>query len=268
MEVSENTALSPAGGGGGGIASFFGTLTVTNSTVSGNSTMGSSPSKGAALFVDNGGTASLVNDTIAANTSPVAAVSGENNHISARLTIVNNPASPANCAGTINDLGNNLWFGGTGGTCPGVNADPRLAALANNGGVSRTMALGAGSAAIDAGGACPSFDQRGFPRPVGTCDAGAYEANSTVADTTPPTCSLLGVTATNPKQQNVGVGDPGRGLQTVTKGTVTNAVVVVPYFLRGTKLQVVATAVKLDQSATSSWRFNAADQAGNIRLCA
>lgn len=56
-------------------------------------------------------------------------------------------------------------------------ADPNLAALADNGGFNQTMALQAGSPAINAGAAsCPTTDQRDAPR-VGNCDIGAFEYN-------------------------------------------------------------------------------------------
>jgi len=54
-----------------------------------------------------------------------------------------------------------------------------LSPLANNGGFTQTMVLGAGSPAIDAGNnaTCASTDQRGVKRPQGPhCDMGAYEA--------------------------------------------------------------------------------------------
>lgn len=56
-------------------------------------------------------------------------------------------------------------------------ADPLLQALADNGGPGWTMALGAGSPAIDAGvpAGAPAEDQRGEPRD-GSPDIGAYEA--------------------------------------------------------------------------------------------
>ncbi|MBW2454432.1 MAG: hypothetical protein JRI68_07970 [Deltaproteobacteria bacterium] len=54
-------------------------------------------------------------------------------------------------------------------------ADPLLEALADNGGPGHTMALGAGSPAIDAGVAnAPDTDQRGLPRDD-TPDIGAFE---------------------------------------------------------------------------------------------
>ncbi len=72
------------------------------------------------------------------------------------------------------------------GTDGGGNLDvnPRLGALRNNGGITQTMALIAGSPAIDAGTnpGCTTTDQRGLPRPIdgnldGTaiCDIGAVE---------------------------------------------------------------------------------------------
>jgi hypothetical protein len=56
--------------------------------------------------------------------------------------------------------------------------DPRLGALADNGGPTHTHALLLGSPAIDAGSTadCPSTDQRGVSRPQGPgCDMGSYE---------------------------------------------------------------------------------------------
>jgi len=57
-------------------------------------------------------------------------------------------------------------------------ADPLLGPLQPNGGPTPTMALGAGSPAIDTGTGCAPLDQRGLPRPdhgEATCDIGAYE---------------------------------------------------------------------------------------------
>ncbi len=60
-----------------------------------------------------------------------------------------------------------------------ISTDPRLGLLRSNGGFTPTMALGAGSSAIDTGGtdiACTATDQRGVVRPQGgQCDMGAYE---------------------------------------------------------------------------------------------
>ncbi len=63
-----------------------------------------------------------------------------------------------------------------------LTGDPRLGPLQANGGFTKTMALGAGSAALDAGAAntlCASNDQRGVLRPQGlACDMGAYEVRA------------------------------------------------------------------------------------------
>lgn len=65
-----------------------------------------------------------------------------------------------------------------------INADPVLGPLQDNGGFTKTMALGQGSAAIDAGSVhtiCLPTDQRGVSRPQGAgCDIGAYEVKAKV----------------------------------------------------------------------------------------
>lgn len=61
---------------------------------------------------------------------------------------------------------------------PAVSADPLLQPLGFNGGPTRTLALGPGSPALNAGSNpnCATFDQRGFARSAGgVCDIGAYE---------------------------------------------------------------------------------------------
>jgi len=95
-------------------------------------------------------------------------------------TIVANSAAGGNCSGAITDSGGNLSY--PDNTCPGINSDPVLGPLQNNGGPTHTMALGPGSAALDAAddAICApapvnNLDQRGAPR-VGRCDIGAYEA--------------------------------------------------------------------------------------------
>ena len=85
-----------------------------------------------------------------------------------------------NCNSELNDGGNNLFFPeNASGRCVATSAnslfvDPLLSPLADNGGPTQTMALQAGSPAINAGSGCPTTDQRGATR-IGTCDIGAYE---------------------------------------------------------------------------------------------
>ncbi len=86
-----------------------------------------------------------------------------------------------NCFGAITDLGHNIssdatptWTSGTSVN----NTDPLLLPLANNGGPTLTMALRAGSPALNTAdcGSAPATDQRGYARPSGPgCDIGAWE---------------------------------------------------------------------------------------------
>ncbi len=262
-EISGNTATGGVEQEGGGVYLAGGiTASITNSTIANNT----AASDGGGLYSGSAPAVTLVNATVAGNLSSGAAIDSDASNVSLRNTIVNNPASGSNCSGTIADFGNNLVFGGTVGTCPGTNADPKLQALGDNGGVSQTMALGAGSAAIDGGANCPTVDQRNYMR-VGTCDIGAYDAAGALPDAAPPVCKMTGILAENTKKQNVTATDAGRGLQSITPVTNTNAYIVIPYFLPRTNLTVTMTAVKINQSATSVWRFNATDQAGNVLLC-
>jgi hypothetical protein len=81
-------------------------------------------------------------------------------------------------------VSNSTIQGGYSGT-GNIDEDPLLGPLQDNGGFTQTMALGAGSPAIDAGNdaSCPGpeVDQRGVTRPQGShCDMGAYEYQAPV----------------------------------------------------------------------------------------
>lgn len=100
--------------------------------------------------------------------------------------LANNDAaniSTLNCAGIVTSSGWNLESANTcdlNKTGDLINTNPTLGSLASNGGPTETMALLAGSPAIDAADpACPgkgeSTDQRGVSRSVDRCDIGAYE---------------------------------------------------------------------------------------------
>jgi predicted outer membrane repeat protein len=139
---------------GGGIYSGGATLTVSDCTFSGNSA-----AYGGGILNENYNDAVMIKNT----------------------TIANSPTG-SNCSGAIiTDGGGNLSYPDT--TCPGINADPILGPLQDNGGPTWTMALGPGSAATDAGidATCAAdpvngLDQRGITRPQGPhCDIGAYE---------------------------------------------------------------------------------------------
>jgi len=140
-------------------------LNATNSTFSGNSAV----FEGGGIYNYSGATMNVKN------------------------SIVANAPAGGNCIGTITDGGGNLQFGGTVADSCGAaipTGDPKLSALADNGGSTQTMALGAGSAAVDAAvyATCmaavgsPNYgagglDQRGQPRTSvsSVCDIGAFE---------------------------------------------------------------------------------------------
>jgi predicted outer membrane repeat protein len=191
---SSNSALI---GGGAIYANVGGAVTVTNSTFSNQTS-----SYGGAIYAN--GTLSVTNSTFSNQTSSYAGAiyasgtvtvtnstfsgnsAGDHGTIytDASGTVTNSVlaqgATGSNCSSGITSGGGNVSTDSSCGTSTVVSAlDLHLGALANNGGPTQTIALGAGSVAIDAGvdGLCPATDQRGVSRPQGAhCDAGAYEA--------------------------------------------------------------------------------------------
>lgn len=163
VTVSSNSASYAINGSG---LHTGGPLTLSNSTISGNT------GTNQALAV---GAATLTNVTIADNDGGIWGAS-------ARLvnTIVGAPRTGSGCTVPIVSLGHNIDFGNScrlGATDDQPNTDPFLGRLRNNGGPTETHALDPNSRAIDAGDAsmCSMTDQRGLFR-VGICDIGAYEA--------------------------------------------------------------------------------------------
>jgi hypothetical protein len=193
---SANVAAgSTSQGGFGGAISFepgsgASTLTVTNSTITGNHAGGSSSFGGALDWEPGtGSSGTLTQATITANTASTSGQGGGLSISGAPLTIRNSIIS-GNTGGGVADncsvdvsanllpQGHNIEQGTTCGF--DINANPLLAGLARNGGPTRTMALAPNSPARDAADPafCPPTDQRGIARPddPGTaCDIGAYE---------------------------------------------------------------------------------------------
>jgi len=109
------------------------------------------------------------------------------------------PTPGPNVDGAVTSNGHNLLgiateatgFSGTGDL---TGANPMLAALADNGGPTQTMALTPGSPAIDAGVAAGStFDQRGKPRTYddpGVANAATSDGTDIGASELQPLCSL------------------------------------------------------------------------------
>ena len=85
----------------------------------------------------------------------------------------------ANTANLVQNRGGSTGFAAT--DLPN-GANPQLIPLGFNGGASATVALQAGSAAINAvpAASCSGItvDQRGYRRPAGNCDIGAYDSEA------------------------------------------------------------------------------------------
>jgi hypothetical protein len=197
---------------GGGIFNNGGTLTITNSTLSGNS----ASDAGGGIFnsVSHSNatnvSATITNSTLSGNSAGIAGGilnSQVGSTCCATVTIgdtVLNAGAGANIgnlfSGTITSLGYNLSSDDGGGflTGPGdqINTAPMLGPLQDNGGLTFTHALLTGSPAIDKGKnfSAATTDQRGpgfartvdlgLPRPTGGdgTDIGAFEVQ------TPPPC--------------------------------------------------------------------------------
>ena len=186
---------------GGGIY-FVSTeaLNVTNSTLSGNESGG----WGGGLSI-GAGTANLLNTTITQNVADAdgandgsgggldrfgGAVNLSNTILAGNLDTTAPVFADWNCNGGVVSQGYNLISDTAGcAVTPAAGdqtaADPGLAALASNGGLTPTHALLSTSPAVNTGnpaapgsgvGTCSPVDQRAVPRSLGgRCDKGAYE---------------------------------------------------------------------------------------------
>ena len=207
----------------GGAIDSQGTLAILNSTVTQNAA-----SSGGGLFVSGAGAATIADATIAGNTA-----TGEGGNVDFESTppvrikdsiIAAGEASEGkdcHLKGVVESGGYSLSDAAIPGEC-GLTAtgdreavtDLQLGPLAANGGATRTIALGAESAAIGAGnpagctdqaGQPVSTDQRGRGRPK-QCDVGAFQ--TAAAD--------LGVSVTAP-------ASVAPGLPITYTVTITNA---------------------------------------------
>ncbi len=187
-----------------------GTLNLTNCTFSGNQLGSATGCSGAGVYnqAENNATSNvaMTNCTFSANNAEFGGamenVRFQNKgvaSISLRNTILNAGSVGPNIdnyGGTITSLGHNISSdaaGGNTGTAPGGfldaagdkrNTDPKLGALAPNGGPTQTHALLTGSPAINTGAAGPpDRDQRAFLR-SGAVDIGAFEFAGSLAPIT------------------------------------------------------------------------------------
>jgi CSLREA domain-containing protein len=176
---------------GGGIFNE-GELIVTNSTFSGNSVN----KQGAGIFTYSDLT--VTNSTFSGNSaSSGGGLYNDGATLHYANTIIANSLG-GDCA-NYGTIGTNVANLVEDGSCSAaLSGDPNLGALADNGGPTQTMALLAGSPAVDGGdnavcAAAPvnNLDQRGIVRPQGPrCDIGAFE----LGDANPPTALSSRVT--------------------------------------------------------------------------
>jgi hypothetical protein len=159
---------------------FGGALTVSNSTVTGNTATGeprdSGPASGG-LFLDRGSTLTLHRSIVSGNTARLQAGAqeiGVNDNYTHVMT-----ADDYNLFGHDGDAGVEGFTPGSTDIVPNKSIGGILLPLADNGGGTKTHALAIGSPALDASpddATCPATDQRGNPRPRGpACDIGAFE---------------------------------------------------------------------------------------------
>lgn len=190
--TAENITLI---GGGALIAG----AAILNTTIASNSITENIDNLGTALAGGLGLTnsATIVNSTLVGNEihgeGTALQSEGGDLWVAAKVQVENSifaagtvPGGGQNCAiqhpnGELTSLGDNIdSFTQCGFHAAGDQAaiDPGVKPLAENGGMVETMALQAGSPAIDAGGTagCPATDARGVLRPAGAaCDVGAFE---------------------------------------------------------------------------------------------
>jgi hypothetical protein len=174
-----------AGVNGGGAIQNFGTLSMTRSTLSGNSAADGAN-------VHNFGTTTSLPGVSTIATTIIAGGLGGGKNCS---------GTPAIIDGGYNlDSGVSCGFSTVNHSLPSSPA--QLQPLAANGGPTMTMALVAGSAAIDAIATgvtgCGGTDQRGVARPQGNgCDIGAFELPQLTITTQPTNqTAFVGKTAT------------------------------------------------------------------------
>ncbi|MGP0069832.1 MAG: beta strand repeat-containing protein [Isosphaeraceae bacterium] len=186
ITITNSTIAGNSAYNGGGIADT-GTLTAINDTVAYNQIVGNSGSGGGLDAYD--GTDTLYDTIVALNTDGPAGGPADDIALYTYEGTIGGTISPSSAYNLIGTGGSGGLTNGQDGNQVGIS-DPGLGPLADNGGPTQTIALLAGSPAIDAvrasipGVTVPATDQRGALRgPAGldagtTVDIGAYEASS------------------------------------------------------------------------------------------
>jgi hypothetical protein len=199
VDIASSTLSGNVSGGDGGGILNAGTLTVTNSTLSGNTA-----NNGGGIA--NGGGATVTYSTISGNVATTTGggleQTGSGQTTARNMLLAGNtaPSSP-DVSNRLNSQGHNLIGDGSGGGgytdtdlvgSADNPIDPLLGPLQDNGGPTLTMALLPGSPARAAGDHSdlrpPPWDQRGpgYPRWVNNAvDIGAYEVQPGEAPAVP-----------------------------------------------------------------------------------
>ncbi|WP_412062190.1 choice-of-anchor Q domain-containing protein [Rubrivirga sp. IMCC45206] len=162
--VSNSTVAGNEARFGGGVYSDEAVVSLLSATVarntartSGGGLFNTDPNNGGDRFV------TLQNTIVAENTAGFQGPDLQGRYGSDDHNVISTAPSAAAFPAQANDQ---------------LSTDPLLEMLADNGGPTRTLALGAGSPAIDAGATALTIDQRGEPRDDGSDDVGAFEAGA------------------------------------------------------------------------------------------
>jgi len=204
LAIRNSTLDSNQAGKGGAIYLQGQSLSIDNSTITRNAAADS----GGAISIEAGAWATIQQATIHGNSANLGA--GVYVRTGASATLNNTLAAQNSDSGGLNDVdhGNNtvgatgslfsegdaanvLYNGANSANLFGVT-DPRLTALAGNGGATPTLLPLADSPAVDAADCLAGItqDQRGVARPQGArCDIGAVELASTPVN--PPTVAAV-----------------------------------------------------------------------------
>ncbi len=196
LSLFHTTVVGNRAASGAGIAAEANSNNaIYSSTISGNTASGNGGG------IDAASSLSIQSSTIAGNSAAAGGGLYQESTSSASTLLTNTLLGQnggGTCGGSINGVPRNVTSHNLAAdnTClfasadEGTVGDPKLAALANNGGPTDTMALRSGSPAINAGDPdlCPTgsgTDQR-YAAAVGVCDIGAFEFGGKPPEPTVP----------------------------------------------------------------------------------